>query len=447
MATVKVTLDTRSSSQTKDNKFPLVLRLGHQRKTRDISFGVNLLPEQFNASTFEITGIQNRVRNSKRVQKTYGDIDLWLDENKADIKLWTIIQLKDTIEKKFFGKQSQITVLGHASDLLRGYYLDERYSTVSSYEDALKLLVKYRMKLAKKDDKILIKTLFNSGVEQDDEVFFNVLEKYQDFDMPIKAFNSVFVKDFRNYLSSRTKSKNSMGIYLRSLNVILNDAERVYDDLKGHKPLDGIKKASTNNLPIVLTIDEIISIRNLAIDKDDVAYVMREYFFFMLNNMGMNFMDLAIAKVHQFDGKRFTYVRSKTKRKGQYFSIEQNDENMTIIKKYMKGKKQDDYLFPIIPEGILKSRIFKVKQNESRRFITAMNRVAKNLDINKRIGTYTARDTWTNIGAELNIDVEELSSGLGHNSVEITKKHYLKSIKTKILDDVNTQITQSFAPN
>jgi len=40
--------------------------------------------------------------------------------------------------------------------------------------------------------------------------------------------------------------------------------------------------------------------------------------------MGMNFYDIAIARVHQFDGKRLNYTRKKTESEGGFFSIKQN---------------------------------------------------------------------------------------------------------------------------
>ena len=113
MAKVKVTLDTRSSSKDKDNKYPLVLRISHKSKTRDIGFDIHVLEDQFDEATCSLSGIQNSVRNSKRVQKMYADIDLWLDENKGEVKLWPISLLKDNIEKKFFKKQSQLSLLQH----------------------------------------------------------------------------------------------------------------------------------------------------------------------------------------------------------------------------------------------------------------------------------------------------------------------------------------------
>lgn len=72
-----------------------------------------------------------------------------------------------------------------------------------------------------------------------------------------------------------------------------------------------------------------------------------------------------------------------------------------------------------------------------------MKKIAKELEIDKNITTYTARDTWTNIGLEMGIDIRKISSGLGHSSVEITEKHYSQMIQEKILDEINARITSN----
>lgn len=161
MAKVKITLDTRINSQNKEGKFPLVLRIGHKSKTRDIGFEIHLGPDQFNEETHTISGIRNAVRHAKRIQKIFSEIDLWIDENKGEIKLWDIAKLKDCIERKFFKKQSELYVFQHAGDLFDRFRVKGKFSTISSYEDALKILAKYNMKRAKKNDMANIKTLFN----------------------------------------------------------------------------------------------------------------------------------------------------------------------------------------------------------------------------------------------------------------------------------------------
>ncbi len=119
------------------------------------------------------------------------------------------------------------------------------------------------MKLSKKDDYITIKSLFN----QNAKMGFTIKDDYRPYDMPIMTFNGEFAKDFKAYLSRRVKSKNSVGIYLRSLQSILSDAERSYEELKGHKPLEGMKKTSTPNAPVVLTSEEVNAIRKLSFEE------------------------------------------------------------------------------------------------------------------------------------------------------------------------------------
>ena len=445
MTKVKVTLDKRADHTHKDGKFPLVLRLSHKRKTRDIPFDIYVHQDQFDETEGKITGIQNAVRHSKRVQNIFSNIDLWVDENKAAIKLWEITKLKDQIERRFFKKQSELRLFEHAADLFNRFWQKEKYSTIASYEDALKVLAKYNMHKSGKSDRIIIKSLFNRNAKEG----FEVKEEYQAFDLPIKAVDKDLAKNFEAYMSSRFKSKNSVFIHLRSLQSIISDAEDSYDELKGHKPFAGIKKVSLPNKPVVLTRTEIDSIRKLKAEFKKTAnpkFDVINYFLFMFNNMGMNFMDLALAKVSWFDGERFNYTRKKTEEEGDDFSIKQNEENLKIIKYYRKGKSKDNYLFPIIPEDTPDERIFLVKKQKAKWFNDHFTDIANRLEIDKNITTYTPRDTWTNMGLSMGIDIRKISKGLGHARVETTEKHYEQNMQFKLLDEMNDWITDVKEP-
>ncbi|MEO9803413.1 MAG: phage integrase SAM-like domain-containing protein [Reichenbachiella sp.] len=437
MAKVRITLDTRTNSQDKDGKYPLVLRISHKSKTRDIGLDIHVCNDQFDEVTCTLSGIQNSVRQSKRVQKMISDIDLWIDENKGEIKLWPVTQLKDTIEKRFFNKQSQLRLLEHAGKVLYRFHSENQFSSASSYEDALKVLVKYKMKLANKSDAVQIKTLF----EKNGRDAFSLKDEYLKYDMPIKAFNVEFARNFKAYLGHRLTSKNSVAIHLRSLQSMLNDAEKTYEELKGHKPLEGIKKSSTANVPVVLSSEEVEAIRDASYPESNSRFHVRNYFLFMFNNMGMNFYDIAIARVHQFDGVRFNYTRKKTESEGDFFSIKQNQENLKILEYYIKGKSSVEYIFPIIKEEKKGEEIFRAKRDKLKWFNNNIKKIAVDLGIEKNLSTYTPRDTWTNIGLKMGIDIRKISSGLGHSSVEITEKHYSQMIQEKILDEINEQIT------
>ena len=55
--------------------------------------------------------------------------------------------------------------------------------------------------------------------------------------------------------------------------------------------------------------------------------------------------------------------------------------------------------------------------------------------------SYTARDTWTNLGLEMGIDLRKTSGGLGHSTSAVTEKHYAQKLQSKILDEINASIT------
>ena len=108
----------------------------------------------------------------------------------------------------------------------------------------------------------------------------------------------------------------------------------------------------------------------------------------------------------------------------------------------MNGQNDDEYLFPIIPKGTTPERLHKVNNGKVKTFNKYAKRIAKLAGIDKKITTYTLRDTWTNIGLDMGIDIRKISSGLGHSSVQVTEKHYGKSVSEKILDEINAKITQ-----
>lgn len=136
----------------------LVLRICHNRKTRYISFNLHLKQNQYDIKTGKITGVINSGRHTKRTQKTFSDVELWIDENEGEIKNWEMDRLKSEIEQRFFKISPSRTILNHGGKYLSRLRLEQPFSTASSYEDALKSLIKYRRHLKGMTD-TKIKTL------------------------------------------------------------------------------------------------------------------------------------------------------------------------------------------------------------------------------------------------------------------------------------------------
>jgi site-specific recombinase XerD len=268
------------------------------------------------------------------------------------------------------------------------------------------------------------------------------LEEFKNLDMEIKAIDYGFSKDFKAYLTNRYSSKNTPAIFLRSLQAIMNDAGKTFEDLKDHKPLSNIKKKSHANAPAPIDLEDIHKIRTLELAPHTPIWDNRNYLLFMFNNMGMNFFDMAVLKRFQFTENRIKYFRKKTHYEGDYFSVLQNEESLKIVNHYLYGQDDNDYLFPIIPKETSPERLFKVNKGKIQIFNKYAKRIADLASIDKKITTYTLRDTWTNIGLDMGIDIRKISSGLGHSSVQVTEKHYGKSVSEKILDEINAKITK-----
>lgn len=452
MATVKITLDKRASHQNRDGTYPLVLRLGHKSKTRDIPFNIHLFEGQYDNETGMIAGILNAKRHSKRIQKTFADADLWIDENAPEIKLWSIDKLKDEIERQFFNKQFDLTLLNHGAKYLYRLHKENRSPTAKSYEDALKAFVRYQMTLVGQSIEDTIKTLFDDLLENKAQVTqHNWLEQLQGltvknefarYDMPIKAIDPELMKDFKAWMSNKY-SKNTVGIYLRSLNAIMNDASDSHADLRHHRPLANIKKGSYENPTEDLDMHEVNLIRQLQFKEGTSKFHARNYALMMFNNMGLNFFDLALIRVFQFDGERINYTRKKTESEGDHFGVKQPQEALDIINYYIQDKEPDDYLFPIMPKDTPPQRLFRVKNDRLGWFNRHIQEIAKMAGIKKRVRSYSFRDTWMNIGLQLGIDIRKLSKGLGHSSVQVTEKHYAALIQQTLFDEINAKITEA----
>ena len=436
MATVRVKLNKRASHQTTDGRYPLILNIGHKSKAREIPFNLFLHENQFDEDTKKITGIVNSVRQSKWIQKIFSEVDFWLTENQSEIKLWPIDKLKSEVEKKFFNKQTEITLLNHGAKYLERLVAEQRYSTAKSYEDALKVFTKYHIKQARKDDKILINSLFENSSEG-----LKVKHAFKIYDIAIKAIDAEMMKNFKAYLNRRCNSRNSVGIFLRSLQAILNDASASFTELQDHRPMRRIKKGSYKNAPNPLAMAEVQLIRDVKVDPGSSKFHAKNYFLFMFGNMGMNFFDMAILKRFQYDGERIKYFRKKTEYQGDYFSIKQNTECRKILSLYLSDQGEHDYVFPILQSRTPASRIHRVKNDRLGWFNKHLRALALKAEIPKDITSYSARDTWTNIGLEMGIDIRKISAGLGHSSIEVTNKHYGASIQEKFLDEINLRIT------
>lgn len=148
----------------------------------------------------------------------------------------------------------------------------------------------------------------------------------------------------------------------------------------------------------------------------------------------MNFIDFAKLKMDAIRDGRVYYGRSKTE--GQ-LSVKITPELNRLLKYYMKGKKANDFVFPINYDGSTEQ--YEKYKSQRRRFNERLRTIAKDAGIKGKFTTYSIRHSRATIAKYMGIPIGVISEGLGHHSLATTEI-YLKSFKNAVLDDANEKV-------
>ncbi|MGZ5491535.1 MAG: tyrosine-type recombinase/integrase [Nitrososphaeraceae archaeon] len=161
----------------------------------------------------------------------------------------------------------------------------------------------------------------------------------------------------------------------------------------------------------------------------------RNYYFFSFNNAGIRISDVVEMKVKNLIGERLHYEMGKT---GHFKSIRLNTESLTIIKQYVSKKsKPDDYLFPILENGIEypDAETYRKKVEAKCSMINSdLKKLAKAAKLDKRLHFHSSRNSFANAARKKGADLYNISKALGHQSIKVTEM-YLASFDEEALDE------------
>jgi len=252
-----------------------------------------------------------------------------------------------------------------------------------------------------------------------------------------------WLKQYEKYmLEERKTSLTTIGIYLRSLRVIFNDAieeniiplesypfgKRKYQIPTG----ENVKKAIPNS--------EIGKIYHYESDNEKELWARDMWLFSYLCN-GMNIKDISHLKYKDIQGGNIYFKRAKTentKRNQKLICCPVLPRTKEIIQKW--GNKPDlaeSYIFPIITEGLTAERELAVKKQANKQINTYMKRIAEKLGIDSNLATYSARHSFATNLKRLGVSTEFISESLGHTSTKTTQ-NYLDSFE----DETRKEIAQ-----
>lgn len=398
---VVITQDRRRAR--KDGSYPIIYRLSHNHLTMPISSGYAVPKEAWDGKYQKIRtsfkGLENVTRVNNHLQKTRGKYmdTITLLKDKGEITFMSINDIKE----RLVGSLSKQTFYEYTQKQIDSQKKQGRLGNARSYENTLREVKNFR----------------------------------KERDIEFEALNYSFLKKFEAAYLGRGLAENGLAVHMRTIRAIFNKAikDGVVD--KSAYPFDrySIKTKPTKKRAIPLeSIQKIVA---LSFEEDNPLFDVRNMFLMSFYLMGAPFVDLVFLKRSNIVDGRVQYKRQKT---GRFYDIKISDSLMPIINYYLKGKKQNDFLLPVIRR--------KKPDEQYKDFLWAQGRynkrlkdIAKAAGIEEKLTTYVSRHSFASIANNMAVPVTAISEMLGHQKLTTTQV-YLAGLSKEAIDDYNEKI-------
>lgn len=301
-------------------------------------------------------------------------------------------------EKKFSRKPADAyNLFALIEDRSRALRQDGRISTAVTYECALHSLKKFY-----KRDQLLL-----------EDVSVEFLNKY------------------KNWMIEGGNSLTTIGIYLRNVRAIFNEAISEDAALKDIYPF-GAKRGRFNiptgrNIKKSLRLVDIAAVYNYHPKNENEAKAKDFWLLSYLGN-GMNVKDIALLKNSNIDGQTIKFERAKTQKRNEakpvIISFPITDDIKRIISRWgAVSLDKNAYVFPILNERLNSEEVYNKIQLFTRFINDYMKQIAANLNINANITTYVARHSFSTVLQRSGANIAAISEALGHGSLKTTQNY------------------------
>lgn len=396
-------LDTRRAK--KDGSYPIIFRLTHLRKTTSISTGYSILEKYWDSKKCTIKRNYTRVESIARLNTL-----LLKEEARAnDI----INQLYDK------GKLNYFSITQVKNRITRNNTYDSFYKYGELLSEELKVSHQYGTSRSYRGIISILRT-FTKGK-----------------DLKFNELNYDFIKRFERYHLAKGNSINSLSVYLRAIKAIYNKGIKAGLVEKEAYPFANYSIRQTPTEKRALNIDDIRKIIELEIPKDMVLYRYRNYFICSFLLYGMNFTDMCYLKLKNIIDGRIKFRRKKT---SKLYDIKITEQLAQILSIYLKGKRKEDYIFPVIKRENPELQEREISW-ERQRYNKGLKTIGEMCGIEQRLTTYVSRHSFATQAMLNNVPLQAISAMLGHSKLNTTQI-YLKSLPTNLLDDYNQQLIE-----
>jgi integrase len=257
-----------------------------------------------------------------------------------------------------------------------------------------------------------------------------------------------FLEDYEAFMIEDEKSTTTIGIYMRQLRSIINQAIKAKYIHADKYPFESYQIPNARNIKQALPSSDI---QKLITFESENPKLQKAVDFWILSYLcnGMNFSDIAYLKPENITGTYLQFVRQKTKRTKKRdltpIKVGLHPKAIAIIEKYRNKEEKPLYLFPILTADMTPLSIKYRCQHFIKWVNKQMATVQSHLKIQQPIPTYAARHSYASMLKRKGVPTSFIKEALGHSS-EVTTESYLNSFSDEVKMQYANLLTDLLPP-
>jgi integrase/recombinase XerD len=253
-----------------------------------------------------------------------------------------------------------------------------------------------------------------------------------------------FLRDFHAFLLDEKKSLASIGLYMRTLRAVMNDAIADNKLTLAQYPFGRRKYVPpvAKSTKDVLSKDELRRMMELELEHPSLECFSRDWFLLCYLCNGMNIGDLLNLRNEDLRSTGFHFIREKTRTTSNgeagHIRVDFGESWRDLVLAIIERQRNYDrrpfaYLFECLPEYGTELERMRRKQAFIRRVNQHLPKVCNLAGIKKHISSQTARHTFASNLYLQDVSIAEIQAFLGHTSPKTTENylHSLLNEKTK----------------
>jgi len=247
-----------------------------------------------------------------------------------------------------------------------------------------------------------------------------------------------YLNQYESWMLAQDYSKTTIGIYIRHLRAIFNEAiEQGLIKREKCYPFGRRKYQIPNgrNVKRSLVLEDVAKLYYYQPECRQEQWAKDFWVFSYLAN-GINPKDIALLKFRNIQGEYLIFERAKTQKATRTdprpISVFLSDDLLQIIERWANADRSpNNFIFPVLSSGITPMRQYELIELFIASINDWMRKIRKRLDIEKTVTTYVARHTFSTVMKRSGASTEFIQEALGHTNIKTTE-NYLDSFEKEI---------------